>query len=63
MGYKIREIREKQGLTQEELSALSGVSRSIIVALENDNETSTTTKTLQKIAHALGVSISDIFFE
>ncbi len=62
MGYKIKEIRESLKMTQEELSAQSGVSRSIIVALENDNSTVTTTKTLQKIAQALGVSITQIFF-
>ncbi len=62
MGYKIREFREKQGMTQEELSQKSGISRAVIVSLENNDATSTTTKTLHKIAQALGVSISDIFF-
>lgn len=62
MGYKIKEVREKQGITQEELSNKSGVSRAIIASLENDDSTSTTTKTLSKIAQALGVPVSQIFF-
>lgn len=62
MGYRIKEVREAQGITQEELSNKSGVSRVIIASLENNDETSTTTKTLSKIAQALGVSISQIFF-
>lgn len=63
MGYKIKEIREAQGITQEELANKSGVSRGIIAALENNTEASTTTKTLSKIAQALGVSVTQIFFE
>lgn len=62
MGYKIKEVREKQGITQEELSNKSGVSRAIIASLENDDTASTTTKTLSKIAQALGVPVSQIFF-
>lgn len=62
MGYKIKEVREKQGITQEELSNKSGVSRAIIASLENDDNASTTTKTLFKIAQALGVPVSQIFF-
>ena len=63
MGYRIKEMREKLGITQEELAKKSGVSRGTIVALENNQTTSTTTKTLSKIANALGVSVSRIFFE
>ena len=62
MGYKIKEVREKQGITQEELSNKSGVSRAISASLENDDNASTTTKTLSKIAQALGVPVSQIFF-
>lgn len=62
MGYKIKEVRESQSMTQEELSQKSGVSRGTIAALEKSDETVTSTKTLLKISQALGVSISDIFF-
>ncbi|HIR32510.1 MAG TPA: helix-turn-helix transcriptional regulator [Candidatus Faecousia faecavium] len=61
MGYKIREVREAKNISQEELSQKSGVSRSIISALEN-GKTNTTSKTLANIAKALGVSVDQIFY-
>lgn len=63
MGYKVKEYREALGMTQEELSIKSGVSRGTIVALENDKESATTTATLRKVAKALGVTISHLFFD
>lgn len=62
MGYKIKEIREAKRMSQTELSEKAGVSRTIIWALETDPCAVTTTKTLGKIADALGASISEIFF-
>lgn len=62
MGYKIKEEREKQNMTQERLAELSGVSRGTISALENGTSRATTTKTLANIAKALGTSIEDLFF-
>lgn len=61
MGCKIREVREAKNISQEELSQKSGVSRSIISALEN-GKTNTTSKTLANIAKALGVSVDQIFY-
>lgn len=63
MGYKIKEIREQKNMTQEELSKKSGVNRGTIVRLESNDSVETTTKTLLKIAKALNVSVTDIFFE
>lgn len=63
MGYRVKECREALGMTQEELSIKSGVSRGTIVALENDKESATTTATLRKVAKALGVTISHLFFD
>lgn len=63
MGYKIKETREAKGMTQEDLATASGVSRVTISGLENGTERATTTKTLVKIARALGVSVDQIFFE
>ncbi len=62
MGYKLKEVREAQKMTQEELSDKSGVSRGTISALENGTARTTTTKTLVKLARALGVSVDQIFF-
>ena len=62
MGYNIKEVREERRMTQEELSAKSGVSRAIISGLESGKITSTTIKTLAKLAAALDTTIDNIFF-
>ena len=62
MGYKIKEVREAQKMSQEELAEKSGVSRGTISALENGSTRTTTTKTLLKLASALGVTVDRIFF-
>lgn len=61
MGYRLKEIREEKRMTQEELSAKSGVSRPTIISLENDESYNTTTGTLVKLADALGVGIEQFF--
>jgi len=62
MGNLLKKTRIEQGMTQTELSEKSGVSRITISALENGTQRSTMTGTLQKLAAALGKTISDIFF-
>lgn len=62
MGYRIKEVREEKRMSQEELSAKSGISRRIISELETGIRTSTTTKTLVAIATALGTTVDSIFF-
>lgn len=62
MGFKIKEAREEKGITQEELSNKSGVSRNLISRLESGDLKSTSTNTLIKIANALEKSVNDIFF-
>ena len=59
---RLKEIREKKGLTQEELSAKSGVSRTIISYLENDRTECVMMSTLTKLADALGEKVTTIFF-
>lgn len=61
MGFRIKETRERIGISQSELADKSGVSRTIISALENGSRTVTTTKTLCKIADAMGVTVDEIF--
>lgn len=63
MGYKIKEIREEIGMTQQQLSERSGVARSIINGLETGRTKTTTTATLRKIATALNKKVDDIFFD
>ena len=64
--YKVADIqsmRKARGMTQEELSRKSGVSRQIISNLENDDITVTSTNTLARIARALDAKVSDIFLD
>lgn len=63
MVFKVRELREKAGLSQEELSEKSGVSRTIISGLESGKIKNSTVITLKKIADALGVQIADLFLK
>lgn len=57
MRFRIKELRENRKLTQEELAEMSGVSRANIVRLESEEDTVTTTDTLNKLAKALGVTV------
>lgn len=62
MGNKLKEFREKKGLTQNELAEKSNVSRVTISQLEQGIEKNTTTKTLLKLAAALETTVDNIFF-
>lgn len=61
MWYRIKEIRNEKGMSQEELSVKSGISRTIISGLESGTRTNTSSGTLLKIADALGVGVEEIF--
>jgi len=62
MKNRLRAIREEKGISQEELSEKSGVSRTTISELETEKKEVTTNITLEKIAKALGEKVSNIFF-
>lgn len=61
MIYRIRELREAAGITQEELARSAGCTRATVSMLEN-SAGNTTTKTLAGIANALNVEIKDLFY-
>lgn len=61
MAYKIKEIREKKRMSQAELAELSGVSRATIIRIESADNVVINTKTLDKLASALGVSVRTLF--
>lgn len=61
MKFAIKEAREKQKMSQEELSEKSGVSRAIISGLEAGSIENTTTKTLYRLALALDIPVSQFF--
>jgi transcriptional regulator with XRE-family HTH domain len=59
---RLRELREKKGLSQEELAEKSGVSRTTISFLETGKSDVAKTDTLGKLAIALDSTVGDIFF-
>lgn len=61
MGQNLQSIRESQQMTQEELAAKSGVSRATISGLENGYDRYPSTKTVIKLANALGVTAQSIY--
>lgn len=63
MGKKLKKCRIDREMTQEELAQRSGVSRQTISSIENDGAAAATTKTLAKIAAALGTTVGELFFE
>ena len=62
MGNKLKEAREAYGMTQEELSEKSGISRTTISGIENNQNKVTSTKTLLALAKALNTTVDRIFF-
>ena len=63
MNNKIKEFRQAQGLSQEELSIKSGVSRPTISMIETNTLDNIESKTMLKLAKALKCDIGDIFFK
>lgn len=62
MQNRVKEYREKEGLTQEELAKKSEVSRNTISALETGSNTNVTYEVMGKIAKALNKKVATIFF-
>ena len=59
--YKIKERREKLGISQAELVEKTGLSRATISMLENGGEVDIKVSTLKAIADALKCSPSSLF--
>lgn len=62
LGARIREIREDQGLSQEQLAERVGTAQSTISQLEQ-GERNPSYRTLRSLAKALGVSVSYLLGE
>lgn len=62
MFVRIKEIRERKNISQDDLAKISGVGRTTISALETGKAVVTTNITMQKIATALGESVATVFF-
>lgn len=59
-GARLREERERRGLSQRQLAALAGVTSSMISLIEQ-NRTSPSVATLKKILSGMDVSVSEFF--
>lgn len=60
LGKKIRQLREKHGMTQEELAESSGVDYKHVQLLESKNPSSARIDTIEKIAKAFGITSSEL---
>ena len=58
---KVRELAEERGISLTRLSRLADVNYKTVHAIWHDPYHGINTKTLERIAEALGVSISDLF--
>ena len=58
---KVKERRENLGMSQEELAAKSGVSRTIISQIETNQKTDVKLSTLFALCNALGKQFDEIF--
>ena len=56
VGERIREIREKRGMTQENLAEAAGLSKSFLSEVEND-KSNISSQILLRIANELGASM------
>ncbi len=59
-GGNIRELRNKKGLSLDELAALSGISKSYISYIERGLQNNPSISILEKIAGALNVNIIEL---
>lgn len=62
MENQVKRVREQLGLTQEDLSKKSGISRSVLANIENNRAKNYTAKTMIAIADALNKRVDEIFF-
>lgn len=63
MQNRVAELRQKAGYSQTELAKLAGVSRTTVWKMETDQPVSFTARTFVAVAHALGMSVPQVFFE
>ena len=58
---RLKELREERGISQERLSELSGISRTTLSKIENNEEVSVNTRTIARLADVFDVNPSEIF--
>lgn len=61
MDNKVKEIRIKKGLSQEELANKSNISRYLISKIENGEDVNLTKNTMISISNALEKPVIEVF--
>ena len=61
MKNRLKELRIERNMSQEELSELSGISRTTLSKIENNEEVNVNTRTIAKLAEVFNVKPSEIF--
>lgn len=59
LGEKVRALRDRKGISQEELAHLAGLDRTYVGGVERGERNPTILSSL-KVSGALGVSLSDL---
>ena len=57
----IRRIRQEKNISQDRLSKDADLALNTVVKIENDESPNPTVDTLEKIAKALGVEVTELF--
>jgi len=60
IGKNIKRLRQRKGISQDNLSKLADISLNTVVKIELDQSPNPTLETIQKLAKALGVSLDDL---
>ena len=60
LAKRLRELRKEKKLTQEKLAELSGIDYKHIQLLEGKNPPATKLNTIEKLAKAFGITISQL---
>ncbi len=60
LARKVKQLREKLGLSQEKLARLADVSNNTIINIEAGKQDNPTIDTLKKVSKALNVSVEDL---
>ena len=58
---RLKELRIERGISQEELAEKSGISRTTLSKIENNEEAAVNTRTIAKLAEVFDVKPSEIF--
>jgi putative transcriptional regulator len=58
---KVKELRDKLGITQEELAKSAGISRTTLSGIESGTIDAVSTRTLSKLSEVLKVPIKGLF--